>query len=115
MKQSAKTILEGIKLLKSGHSMVVFPEGKRSKCDEMGEFKAGSFKLATKSKVPIIPVTIDGSYKILEGSHYRICPAKVNVYIHEPIETANLSKESESKLPEMVEKIIREGKKQYNK
>ena len=111
MKQSAKTILEGIKLLKSGHSMVVFPEGTRSKCDEMGEFKAGSFKLATKSKVPIVPVTIDGSYKILEGSKYRICPAKVNVYIHEPIETENLSKQCESKLPEMVEKIIREGKK----
>ena len=91
--------------------MVVFPEGTRSKCDEMGEFKAGSFKLATKSKVPIVPVTIDGSYKILEGSKYRICPAKVNVYIHEPIETENLSKQCESKLPEMVEKIIREGKK----
>ncbi len=111
MKQSAKTILEGIKLLKSGHSMVVFPEGTRSKGEQIGEFKAGSFKLATKSKVPIVPVTIDGSYKIMEGSHYRICPAKVNVYVHKPIETVTIPKQEEGKLPEMVEKIIREGKK----
>ena len=81
--------------------MVVFPEGTRSKGEQMGEFKAGSFKLATKAKVPIIPVTIDGSYKIMEGNKYRICPAKVNVYVHKPIET---------KLPELVQKIIQEGK-----
>lgn len=110
MKQSAKTILEGIRLLKSGHSMVVFPEGTRSKGEQMGEFKAGSFKLATKSKVPIIPVTIDGSYKIMEGNSYRICPANVNVYVHKPIETAFIPKEQESKLPELVQKIIQEGK-----
>ncbi len=110
IKQSAKTILEGIRLLKSGHSMVVFPEGTRSKGEQMGEFKAGSFKLATKAKVPIIPVTIDGSYKIMEGNKYRICPAKVNVYVHKPIETALIPKEQESKLPELVQKIIQEGK-----
>ena len=90
--------------------MVVFPEGTRSKGEQMGEFKAGSFKLATKAKVPIIPVTIDGSYKIMEGNKYRICPAKVNVYVHKPIETALIPKEQESKLPELVQKIIQEGK-----
>lgn len=110
IKQSAKTILEGIRLLKNGHSMVVFPEGTRSKGEQMGEFKAGSFKLATKAKVPIIPVTIDGSYKIMEGNNYRIYPAKVNVYVHKPIETALIPKEQESKLPELVQKIIQEGK-----
>ena len=56
IKQSAKTILEGIRILKSGHSMVVFPEGTRSKGEQMGEFKAGSFKLATKSKFLLFPL-----------------------------------------------------------
>ena len=110
MKQSAKTILEGVKLLKKGYSMVVFPEGTRSKGEKMGSFKGGSFKLATKSKVPIVPVTIDGSYKIMEGNGYRIHPAKVHVYVHKPIETASIPKEQEGQLPELVEKIIREGK-----
>ncbi len=111
MKQSAKTILEGIKLLKKGYSMVVFPEGTRSKGEKMGSFKGGSFKLATKSKVPIVPVTIDGSYKIMEANKYHIRPAKVHVYVHKPIKTAFITKEEEGQLPELVEKIIGEGMK----
>lgn len=106
LKQSLETILKGIKLLKEGKSLVVFPEGTRSKSDTMGDFKAGSFKLATKSKVPIIPVTICGSYKIMEGNKYKIKPASVDVYIHEPIYTDALTKDELSALPETVKTII---------
>ena len=66
LKQSLKTINEAIGFIKKGHSMVIFPEGTRSKGDNMGEFKAGSFKLATKTNAPIVAVTIDGSYKLKE-------------------------------------------------
>ena len=72
----------------------------------MSEFKSGSFKLATKAKVPIVPVTIDGSYKILEGNNYIINPSKVDVYIHEPILTDNLTKEETNELPKKVKNII---------
>lgn len=106
LKQSLETIINGIKNLKAGYSMVVFPEGTRSKCSEMGEFKAGSFKLATKSKVPIVPVTMDGSYKIMEANHYRIKPAHVNVTVHEPIYIEDLSKEELAGLPERVRQVI---------
>ena len=50
LRKSAESIVEGINLLKSGYSMVVFPEGTRSKGKPVDEFKGGSFKLATKSK-----------------------------------------------------------------
>lgn len=109
MKQSLQTILDGIHNLKNGYSMVVFPEGTRSKCSNMGDFKAGSFKLATKSKVPIVPVTMDGSYKIMESNHYKIKPAVVDVYIHEPIYIDKLSKEELSAVPERVKNIIENG------
>ena len=72
MKQSAQTIIDGIKQLKAGINMVIFPEGTRSKGAPVGEFKAGSFKLATKSKAPIVPVTIDGTYKVMEGNKNKI-------------------------------------------
>jgi len=107
MKQSLKTILEGIKILKSGHSMVVFPEGTRSKSDVCGEFKAGSYKLATKSKVPIVPVTINGSYKVMEANKNWIKPADVYITIHPPICTATLTDEELAELPTRVEGIIR--------
>ncbi len=106
IKQSLKIILEGIEVLKNGHSLVVFPEGTRSQCDEIREFKHGSFKLATKSKVPIVPVTLDGSYKIMEQHGGTITPAKVDVYVHDPIQTENLTKDEINDLPNKVMEII---------
>lgn len=107
MKQSAQTIIEGIKQLKSGINMVIFPEGTRGKIGKMGEFKAGSFKLATKAKAPIVPITIDGTYKIMEGNNNKIKPATVNIYVHKPIYTKDLSKDEINELPKKVEDIVR--------
>jgi 1-acyl-sn-glycerol-3-phosphate acyltransferase len=106
MKQMAKTILEGIEILKNGHSLVVFPEGTRSADGTVGEFKAGSFKLATKSRVPIVPVTIHGTRSILEDNGNRIKAGDVWVKIHPKIETADLSRDEITELPEMVRGII---------
>jgi len=106
MKQSLKTLLESIEIVKNGYSMVIFPEGTRSKGVRMGEFKPGSFKLATKSKAPIVPVTINGSYKLLEGNGNKITPADITMVIHKPLETANLTKEEEKELPDTVKEII---------
>ncbi len=108
MRQSAETIVKGINILKSGYSLVVFPEGTRSKSNTVGEFKAGSFKLATKSKVPIVPVTINGSYKLMEQNNNKIKPADVFVTIHPMVEVAGLSKEEELLLPQKVKSIIEE-------
>jgi 1-acyl-sn-glycerol-3-phosphate acyltransferase len=109
IRKSGEAIIEGIKILKKGHSIVIFPEGTRSKGDKMGEFKAGSFKLATKSKVPIVPVTMNGSYRIMETSKKKwiINPAHVDLYIHPAIETSNLSKEEQDILPKKVYEIIK--------
>ena len=106
IKQAMEAINRGVELLKSGWSMVIFPEGRRSKSNTMGPFKAGSFKLATKSKVPIIPVTLDGTYKIIEANNHFIVPSHVRVTIHPMIETANLKGEELKNLPARVHEII---------
>lgn len=106
IKQSAQIIIEGIKQLKSGINMVIFPEGTRSKTGKLGEFKGGSFKLATKSKCPIVPLTIDGTRNIMEANNYRIKPVTVNLYIHPPIDVTRLSKEEIAQLPETVRETI---------
>lgn len=109
LRKSGEAIIQGVKVLKNGHSLVIFPEGTRSKGDKMGEFKAGSFKLATKSKVPIVPVTMSGSYKIMESNKRKwiVQPAHVDLYIHPAIETANLTKEEQDALPKKVYEIIK--------
>lgn len=107
LRKSGEAIINGVKNLKAGHSLVIFPEGTRGKDGPMNEFKAGSFKLATKSKCPIIPVTMDGSYKIMEhGESKWLKPATVNFYFHPAIETDKLTKDEINELPTTVQNII---------
>ena len=106
IRKSAEAIVQGIQILKSGYSMFIFPEGTRSKGKPATSFKAGSFKLALKSKVKVIPVTINGSYKILDANGGKIKASNVEVYIHEPIDVTELSKEEMSELHNTVRDII---------
>jgi 1-acyl-sn-glycerol-3-phosphate acyltransferase len=109
IKQSLKVINQASVHLKEGYSMVIFPEGTRSKGNTMGEFKAGSLKLALKAGVPIIPITIRGSYKIMEQNGSIIKPAEVEILIHDPLLTSDLSKEEAKELPDKVRAIIEQG------
>lgn len=106
IRKSAEAIVQGIQILKSGYSMVIFPEGTRSKGKPVAEFKAGSFKLALKSKVKIVPVTINGSYKLLDANGGKIKSSDVEVYIHEPIDVTKLSKEEIAELHNKVRDVI---------
>jgi len=106
MKQQLQIILEGIKLLKEGKSLLIFPEGTRSRDGKMLEFKAGSFKLAIKSKVPVVPITIKGTLDMFEGNGNKLKAGDVHLYIHDPIYIENLEKEQLGSLHTMVESII---------
>ncbi len=105
MRQSIKAMDEAVQTVKKGYSLVIFPEGTRSRGGPVAEFKAGSFKLAVKAGVPIVPVTIDGSWRIYEGSK-KVAPAHVRVTLHEPIPTANISREELQSLAERTRAVI---------
>jgi len=107
LRQSLRAISEAIEILKGGQSMVIFPEGTRSKGKEMEPFKPGSLKLASRAGVPIIPVTIIGSYKILEANNNRVKPANVKIIFSPAIETAETEKSTD--LTSMVQDIIKEN------
>ena len=109
IRESIKSINQGINILKNGHSMLIFPEGTRSKGPRIGEFKKGSLKLALKSKVPIVPIAIDGSYKLREGNKHSILkPADVKITICDPIYMDNMSKEELSNLSNIIKQRISE-------
>jgi 1-acyl-sn-glycerol-3-phosphate acyltransferase len=113
LRKSATSIVDGINLLKSGYSMVIFPEGTRSKGQPVGEFKSGSFKLATKSKCLIVPLTINGTYKLLEANNNLIKGANIELVIHTPIDVTKLGKDELENLPETVHSIISNKYKNY--
>lgn len=84
VRQSMKVIQSVTKELQDGRNMIIFPEGTRSKNgNQMGEFHAGSFKCATKAKVPILPFAFIDSFKVLDedGCH----PLVVQLHYLEPI------------------------------
>lgn len=106
VRESLKAINEGAENIKNGHSMIIFPEGTRSKKHEIGEFKKGSLKMATKAKAPIVPITIDGSYKIFEENNGWLKNGTIKLIIGNPIYLDKLSKEEERSLSEIVKNEI---------
>jgi len=103
--QGIKAISRGTANVKDGRAMCVFPEGTRSRGLRMLPFRNGSFRLATRAGAAIVPVTIDGAYKVWE--EYRLIrPASVRVVIHEPIQTAGMGHEERKALPGRVRAII---------
>ncbi len=103
-RQSVKAMNEAVENVKKGYSLVIFPEGHRSKGGPMKEFKPGSFKLAFKSERPIIPFTIDGTFHLYEEN--GIQGGNATLTIHPPIETAGLSKEQQAEVIEKVQAIV---------
>ena len=104
-RQSVEAMHQGIENVKNGYSMVIFPEGTRSKGGPVKEFKPGSFKLAFQAEADIVPVTIDGTWKIYE-EHKKINPAKIKLTIHPAVKTEGLNKDELREIPAQVQKII---------
>ena len=104
-RQSVEAMHQGIENVKNGYSMVIFPEGTRSKGGPVKEFKPGSFKLAFQAEADIVPVTIDGTWKIYE-EHKKINPAKIKLTIHPAVKTEGLNKDELREIPAQVQKIV---------
>lgn len=104
-RQSVEAMHQGIENVKNGYSMVIFPEGTRNKGGPVKEFKPGSFKLAFQSEADIVPVTIDGTWKIYE-EHKKINPAKIKLTIHPAVKTEGLNKDELREIPAQVQKIV---------
>ncbi len=107
-KEAIKALREGVEILKNGYSLVIFPEGTRSKEKEMGTFKSGSLKFAQKAKVPIVPITINGPYNLFEKNGY-ITPVKQTLIFHEIIHYEKMDRKEQATMMPVLEDIIRKG------
>ncbi|KYH28506.1 MULTISPECIES: lysophospholipid acyltransferase family protein [Clostridium] len=105
-REALKAINQGAENLRSGYSMVIFPEGTRSKSHNIGEFKKGSLKMAIKAKVPIVPITIDGSYKIFEEHNGWLRKGEIKLTVGKPLYLDKLTSEEQKKLSEIVKMEI---------
>jgi 1-acyl-sn-glycerol-3-phosphate acyltransferase len=112
-RSTLRSFQEGEEWLRQGFSLVIFPEGTRSRGDEMGEFKKGSLRMATQTGLPIVPVSLSGSWRLFEEKGYPQ-PWTVRFYVHDPIQTAGLPKEEVAALNDRVESVIRAKVDEWN-
>lgn len=109
IKQGLKTILTGVEEVKKGISLCIFPEGTRNKVnDTFLPFHEGSFKIAEKGGVPVIPMTIVNSAAVFEDHLPRIHKTTVVVDFGAPIYIKELDKETRRNLAGHVSGLISE-------
>jgi 1-acyl-sn-glycerol-3-phosphate acyltransferase len=97
VRKALRAIDKGIKRIKSGGAMIIFPEGHRSRGQGLLPFRPGSLKLATQAGAPIVPMALGGSYEVFE-KNYRLNPGPVGVSFGPPIPTADLPVEDRKKI-----------------
>jgi len=92
----------------SGVSLIIFPEAKRTRDGHLNEFEDGGFRLAQQLGVPIVPVSLVGSFHHLRTENWILRPATIVVYLHGTIETKGMKKEDVPALKARVKRMIEE-------
>ena len=109
-RSSPRAAIESIeaskKQLVNGTSVVIFPEGTRSRDGKMRKFKKGAFKIAHQLELPILPVTIVGTNKIMGSGFINVMPGSTKLIIHKPIDV-NEYKDSPEELIKVTQDIIK--------
>jgi len=89
-----------------GTSLIVFPEAKRTRTGHVDAFEDGGFRVAQQLGIPIIPISIVGSFQHHRTGHWMLWPATITVHLHDVIETKGLTKQDVPTLRDRVHAII---------
>jgi 1-acyl-sn-glycerol-3-phosphate acyltransferase len=106
----AAALAASIERLESGVSVMIFPEGTRSKTGEMRKFRAGAFKIAIEGQYPILPLAVHGTRDALRKNDWRIGNAEAEVRVLEPISTEGLTMSDMPALRDRVREAIAAGR-----
>ncbi|MDO4615999.1 MAG: lysophospholipid acyltransferase family protein [Lachnospiraceae bacterium] len=111
LKEGMKMILDGIKIMKEGHSILVFAEGTRNKAETdlpLLEFHEGTFRLASKSGSPIVPVSINNAKNVLEAHFPFVRSTHVIIEFGEPIYPNDIPADKKRAVGAYVREIVTE-------
>jgi 1-acyl-sn-glycerol-3-phosphate acyltransferase len=104
-----KSLNDAKRIIRNGTSVIFFPEGTRSRTGQMGDFKKGAFIMALDLGIPILPITITGTNKILPPGTVNLMPGRVRMTIHEPIAVSGYTLETMGDLMAEVRSVIQGG------
>ena len=94
------------RLTSKGLSLIVFPEGTRSRAGRVGRFKRGSFYLALEAGMPVVPLSVIGSRHVMLKGRLATYPGHVRLVVHDPIDTSGLSGTDPKAFGERVRQIL---------
>jgi len=97
-----RSLDEAAAKIRAGSSVLLFPEGHRSRDGKMLPFKSGSFYLAIQSGVPVVPITLNGTRAVLKPDTYHVRPGQTEMIVHPPIPTNTLTRNDVETLSEKV-------------
>lgn len=100
-------VREAAEVMRQGINMTIYVEGHRSADGRLMPFKKGPFYLAMECSVPVVPVTIAGTYEVMPKRRFALKPGTVTVTFHDPIEPKDFA--SREHLMEKVRAVINEG------
>jgi 1-acyl-sn-glycerol-3-phosphate acyltransferase len=92
--------------LDSGISLIAFAEGSRTRDGHVQEFKKGIFRIAQQFGVPIVPMSIVGSYEFFQTGNWILYPGKITVYLHDTIDTSQTDRAGVDALRLRVQEIV---------
>jgi 1-acyl-sn-glycerol-3-phosphate acyltransferase len=102
-RQAALASIEAAKdRIVNGTSVLFFAEGTRSRDGQLGRFKKGAFRMALDLGLPILPLTLSGTRKVLPPATRDLFPGRVSMTIHEPIATGTLT---EMDIPDLMDTV----------
>ena len=93
-------------LVDQGLSLIVFPEGTRSEDGRVGLFKAGSFLMAIEASLPVVPVSVDGTRRVMRKGRLTTRPGHATLVVHAPIATTGLGVGDARALAQQVREIV---------
>ena len=83
---AVESVKHAVEVLRSGMSMMAYPEGTRSRDGKLLPFKKGPFHLAMDSGIPVVPVTIIGAHEVWPKGQLRLTPGKITIVFHPPMD-----------------------------
>jgi 1-acyl-sn-glycerol-3-phosphate acyltransferase len=108
-KSAIESLNKAVKIIRDSVSVIIFPEGTRSRTNNVQPFKKGGFFLAVDSGVPIIPIIIHGTGRIMPKKQMLIKPGNVTIEISKPIESSNYTRKTKNDLIKKVRHVILES------
>ena len=94
------------RLMSTGLSLIVFPEGTRSVDGRVGRFKGGSFYLALEAGLPVVPLSVVGSRHVMLKNRLAVYPGRVRLIVHEPIDTTGMAVTEAKAFGQRVREIV---------